>query len=69
MADGHDVSRAFFRNADGSWTCVEPVTIDHPRGRIQLTVGTLLMPGTIFMGIDLAGWLDEQAKQRYFSAK
>jgi hypothetical protein len=64
MINGHDVTSAFCRNGDGSWTCIDPVTIDHPIGRIQLTFGTRLMPGTIFMGVDLAAWLEEQRRNR-----
>ena len=52
---------SFRRNADGSWTCVAPVTLIHPRGRIQVTEGTCFQPGTIFMGVDVAAWLDAQA--------
>jgi len=60
MHNGHGFLRAFQRNQDGSWICVDPVTIEHPIGRIQLTIGTRLMPGAIFMGVDLAAWLDQQ---------
>ena len=55
--------KAFTRNPDGSWTCVTPVTIDHPRGRIEVTAGTRLAPNTIFMGVDLVAWLEEQARK------
>jgi hypothetical protein len=41
--------RSFARNPDGSWTCVAPATL--PR---------CFLPGTEFMGIDLAGWLEQQ---------
>jgi hypothetical protein len=54
----HDVRGAFYRNEDGSWICIDPVTIDHPNGRIQVAPGTTLSPGTPYMGIDLANWLD-----------
>jgi len=60
VKDG-EVLKAFTRNPDGSWTCVSPVRIDHPRGRIEVTPGTRLAPGTMFMGVDLAAWLEEQA--------
>jgi hypothetical protein len=62
-ADGH-VTRAFWRNEDGSWICIDPVTLDHPSGRIQLSPGTTLLPGEIFMGVDVAAWLDEQDQLR-----
>jgi hypothetical protein len=61
--EGHDVSSAFWRNQDGSWICIDPVTIEHPQGRLQVSPGTMLMPGILYMGIDLAIWLDEQIKK------
>jgi len=57
----HDVRDAFWRNEDGSWICIDPVTIEHPKGRMQVSPGTLLTPGELFMGIDLATWLEEQS--------
>ena len=59
---GHDVRRAFFRNEDGSWTCIDPVTIEHPQGRVQVSPGTMITPGVPFMGVDLATWLDQQIR-------
>jgi len=55
-----DLRRAFRRNADGSWTCVAPIRIDHPKGRIEVTPGTRLARDTRFMGVDLAAWLEEK---------
>jgi hypothetical protein len=52
--------QAFIRNTDGSWTCVEPTTLAHPAGRIQVTEGSRFYPGTSFMGIDVVHWLEEQ---------
>jgi hypothetical protein len=57
------ILKAFQRNEDGSWTCVAPVRIDHPRGRIEVTPGTRVAPNTVFMGVDLAAWLEEQARK------
>jgi hypothetical protein len=68
-ANGHDLTNAFWRNEDGSWICIDPVTIDHPQGRIQLAPGTLLEPGKIFMGVDIAAWLDEQHGLRRAGAR
>ena len=56
-----DVRNAFWRNDDGSWICIDPVTIDHPKGRVQVAPGTTLVPGTPYMGIDLAAWLEHGA--------
>jgi len=62
MSDG-EVLKAFTRNPDGSWTCTAPIRIDHPRGRIEVTPGTRVAPNTIFMGVDLVAWLEEQARK------
>ena len=58
----HDVRSAFWRNEDGSWICIDPVTIEHPHGRMQVSPGTTLKPGVLFMGIDLAAWLEQQVR-------
>jgi hypothetical protein len=52
--------KAFRRQPDGTWICVEPATFEGPNGRIQVTPGTAFARGTTFMGADLAKWLDEQ---------
>ena len=54
--------RSFRRNDDGSWTCVAPATLLHPKGRIQVAEGSCFYPGTVFMGVDLAAWLEGQRK-------
>lgn len=59
----HDVRNSFWRNEDGSWICIDPVTIDHPHGRVQVAPGTTLKPGVPYMGVDMATWLDEQLKR------
>jgi hypothetical protein len=38
---------------------MEPATLDHPSGRIQVAIGTRLTRGTVFMGVDVAKLLDE----------
>lgn len=58
------IRRVFRRDGDGSWVCVEPVTVPHPSGRIEIAIGTRLEPDRRFMGVDLAGWLEEQLKRR-----
>lgn len=55
-----DLRRAFRRNTDGSWICVQAIRIEHPRGRIEVTPGTRLSRNTRFMGADLATWLEEK---------
>jgi hypothetical protein len=60
-----DVRRAFWRNEDGSWICIDPVTIDHPKGRMQVAPGMTFRPGMLYMGVDLASWLDEELTKRF----
>jgi hypothetical protein len=54
----------FCRNADGSWTCTSPATLEGPNGRLQVTAGSRFYPGTIFMGFDLARWLESRIGHR-----
>ena len=35
-------------------------TLMTPQGRIQVTEGSCFYPGTMFMGFDLARWLEER---------
>jgi len=50
----------FCKNADGSWTCISAGTFYGPSGRIQVSAGSTFYVGTMFMGFDLAAWLDQQ---------
>ncbi len=54
------LGKAFQRNADGSWTCVQATTLDGPNGRMQVPEGSTYRRGALFMGVELARWLDEQ---------
>lgn len=54
----------FCRNHDGSWTCMTAGTFQGPNGRIQVSPGSRFFPGTIFMGFDLARWLEAQLDGR-----
>lgn len=58
-----DFYRAFTRNADGSWTCVQPTTISHPAGRIQVAEGARFYPGSSFMGVDIAQLLEDWGRE------
>ena len=58
-----DFIKAFRRNPDGSWSCIAPATFDGPNGRIQVTPGSTFAPGTRFMNVDVAAWLEEQARK------
>lgn len=50
---------AFQRNPNGSWTSIKSVTINGPNGQIQISPGMTFIRGVLFMGLDLAAWLDE----------
>ena len=56
--------QAFRRNADGSWTCTAPATLEGPGGRVQVTPGSTFYPGTRFMNVDLAQWLERASARR-----
>jgi len=60
----HNFIKAFERNPNGSWTCIAPATFSGPNGRIQVAPGLIVLPGTIFMGIDLASWLERFYQSR-----
>jgi hypothetical protein len=53
-----EFAKHFCRNSDGSWTCVSAGTFRGPNGRIQVTPGSTFYRGTMFMGFDLAAWLN-----------
>jgi hypothetical protein len=55
-----EILKAFHREPNGTWICVQATTFDGPNGRVQVTPGTAFARGTTFMGADLAKWLDEQ---------
>jgi hypothetical protein len=53
--------KQFTRDPDGAWRCIGPATLETDSGRIQVTAGSRFAPGTVFMGVDVAAWLDTQA--------
>ena len=53
--------RTFNRNADGSWTCIEPATYEGPQGRMQVNPGHVFRRGQRFMNVDVAGLLEEHS--------
>jgi hypothetical protein len=59
-----DFAAHFCRNSDGSWSCTSPATLNGPNGRIQVTQGSRFYPGTVFMGFDIAQWLDQRLGDR-----
>ena len=55
-----DFIKHFRRDRDGVWTCVSPADLETVQGRVRVIPGTSFPPGTLFMGIDLVGMLDDE---------
>jgi hypothetical protein len=49
----NEILKAFRRQRDGTWVCINPATLHGPNGRIQVTPRTAFARGTTFMGADL----------------
>ncbi|MEA3192776.1 MAG: hypothetical protein QOD26_1109 [Betaproteobacteria bacterium] len=58
-----DFINHFVRDDSGAWRCIQPAELDVATGRIQVAPGTIFTPGTQFMGIDLAGMLEEHHRR------
>ena len=50
----------FRREYNGAWRCVASAELETVKGRVQVTPGTRFAPGTLFMGIDLVGMLEDE---------
>ena len=50
----------FIREPDGAWRCLSFAEVRIPSGRIQVAEGTRFVPGTVFMGMDIVKYLDEE---------
>ena len=59
-----NILQSFRRNTDGSWTCIAPVTLEGPQGRIQVVEGASFRRGSSFMGVDIARFLDAAGNLR-----
>jgi hypothetical protein len=57
-------ARHFRRQPNGTWLCTSAAELITPKGRVQVTAGTCFAPGTTFMGIDIAQWLEAETKKR-----
>ena len=55
---------AFVRQPGGAWVCVDHISFEGPHGRMEVARGSVFTPGTTFMCVDVAAWLDEQATRR-----
>lgn len=58
-----DFIKHFVRTPGGEWLCIEPAELLTPQGRVQVAAGTRFKRGTLFMGLELARMLDEQAEK------
>ena len=54
-----DFAEHFVREEYGVWRCVEPAEFTLRGWRLQVAVGTRLVRGTPFMGVDVALLLEE----------
>ena len=52
--------RKFRKNADGSWSATEQMTIAGPNGNVQIGPGVSFNPGVAFSGVDLAATLNRE---------
>jgi hypothetical protein len=55
-----DFIKHFVRDKYGAWHCISPADIDLPKGRVQVTPGTVFTRGTKFMNVDLAELLEAE---------
>jgi hypothetical protein len=55
----------FIREGPGVWACVEPAEVHLPQGRVQVTAGTRVTLGFMFMGVELARLLEEQYRKSH----
>ena len=53
--------KAFSKNSDGSWTCVQVTDIYAPIGAIRINPGMTFRKGRMFCGIDVAALLDQSS--------
>ena len=63
LAGVQNFIKHFVREHDGAWTCVSPAEIETIKGRVQVTRGARFTPGTLFMGIDLVGMLEDERER------
>jgi hypothetical protein len=62
------VTDAFRRDADGTWTCIEAISVDHPdhpSGPLQFSLGAKFHAEDVFMGVKVAKWLDSLLDARH----
>jgi hypothetical protein len=55
---------SFVRASDGRWTCIEAVTLNHPRREIHFKPGMTLGPEDSIMGVKVAKLLESLSDAR-----
>lgn len=58
-----DACSCFMKNPDGTWTCIKETMIFGYGGIIPITPGLNFTEGVIWMGVDLAAWLNENCQK------
>ncbi|MFC1949609.1 hypothetical protein ACFLW0_05505 [Chloroflexota bacterium] len=56
-------SRAFEKDEEGTWLCVEACSIGIENKEIVFTKGLTFTKGNPFMGVDVAKWLEENIEK------
>lgn len=54
-----DACSCFKKNPDGTWSSIKPTMIFGYGGITPITPGLVFTKGVVWMGVDMAAWLDE----------
>ena len=60
LAQDHVACDSFTKNPDGSWVALNNTEIPGLGRKITIRQGSVLRPGATILGVDMAGYLDEQ---------
>ena len=52
---------AFKKESDGNWHCIQACSIEMENKEIVFAKDMMFISGTLYLGIDVAKWLDENA--------
>jgi len=55
---------SFRRNKDGSWTCLKAISFSILGGRVDALTGSKYIPGTMYAGLDVVGFLNKNCKAK-----
>jgi hypothetical protein len=59
IAEEKSLRNAFEKDSDGNWRCTDPSSIEIENRMIVIGKGMTFTKGHLFMGFDIAKWLDE----------